>query len=306
MTERGRSRNVAASVRQKLRNLAKGQGEDFQLVLTRYVSERLLYRLSKSEHSNTFVLKGAMLFAAWTGQPFRPTRDVDLLGYGEPSAERLAEVFRDICQTVVEPDGVEFDADSVNVAVIREDQEYGGQRIGLMAYLDRAKIAVQIDVGFGDVITPGAQEIMYPPLLNIPAPRLWAYTKESVVAEKLHAIVVLGMANSRMKDFYDLWRMAQVFEFPGDMLFKAIAATFERRQTMIPKAFPLGLTGAFADYDPHALQWKAFLKRSGIVSEEATFHSVLESIRCFTAPVFVETPQKMDLLGHWTWESGWE
>jgi len=304
----GEPKNLAASVRQKLRNRAKQQGEDFQLVLTRYASERLLYRLSKSKHSEAFVLKGAMLFAAWTGQPLRPTRDVDLLGYGEPSAERLAAIFESICRTRVESDGVELDASSVKVAAIREDQEYGGQRITLTARIDRASISVQIDVGFGDVITPGAQEIAYPPLLDFPAPHLRAYTKESVVAEKLHAIVVLGMANSRMKDFHDLWRIAQAFEFDRALLLKAIEATFARRQTEIPEAFPSGLTDEFADYEPHAVQWKAFLARSSIAAADAApLHDVLRGLCRFTAPVFrAEADRDTKLPGRWAWQTGWK
>jgi hypothetical protein len=195
---------LAASVRQRLLNRIRSTGEDANLTWSRYAVERLLYRLSVSDHGGEFVLKGAALFAAWMGQPHRPTLDVDLLGFGEVSGERLEAVFREICQVAVEPDGLRYDPGSVRAEPIRGNQEYGGYRVAITAFLGKMRIPVRADVAFGDAVTPPAEEIAYPTLLDLPAPHLRACPRETVVAEKLHAMVVLGIANSRMKDFYDV------------------------------------------------------------------------------------------------------
>jgi len=203
--------NISASVRQRLLNLIRESGDDPNLVWTRYATERLLYRLSVSEHAGDFILKGAMLFMVWTGQSYRPTLDMYFLGRGEDTSERLREVFRRVCGVDVEPDGLVFDVDSVAVVPIREEQRYQGQRITLTARLGKARIPVQVDVGFGDVVTPRAKKVSYPTLLDFPAPSIRAYPRETVVAEKFEAMVMLGIANSRMKDFYDLYVLARDF-----------------------------------------------------------------------------------------------
>jgi len=196
--------NIAASIRQRLLNIIRETGDDPNLVWTRYAVERLLYRLSVSEYDEEFILKGAMLFMAWTGQAHRPTADVDFLGFGKDSSERITKIFQILCDMDVEPDGLNFDSETIKVGPIREDQEYQGKRVNLTAFLERARIPLQIDIGFGDVVTPNAEKIDYPTILKLPAPIIRAYTRETVVAEKFHAMVVLGIANSRMKDFYDL------------------------------------------------------------------------------------------------------
>ena len=238
-----RPRNLAASVRQRLMNLAREQNEDFQLVLTRYALERLLYRVSQSEHRDVFVLKGAMLFQLWRNQPHRPTRDLDLLGHGENSIPRFERIFCEICKLAVEDDGLMFGAKSVRGDTIKEDQDYEGLRFNLDCRLENARIPIQIDIGFGDVVTPGATEVTYPVLLDFPAPVLPAYSRESVVAEKFQAMVMLGIANSRMKDFYDLQILARQFEFQGAVLSQAMQATFGRRHTPVgftlPAAHPI-------------------------------------------------------------------
>ena len=208
-------RDQAASVRQRLLNRARKEGEDFQLLLTLYCIERFLYRLSLSEHSEQFVLKGAMLFLLWRERSYRPTRDLDLLGRGESSFAHLEGRFRSVCRTEVESDGVEFDPSSVRASEIREEQEYGGVRVAVAARLGQARITLQIDIGFGDAITPKAQKVDFPSILDFPRARLLAYPRETVVAEKFQAMVVLGIANSRMKDFYDLWELASDFGFKG-------------------------------------------------------------------------------------------
>jgi predicted nucleotidyltransferase component of viral defense system len=207
--------NVPASVRQRLLNLAGQTNQDFGLLLTKYALERLLYRLSVSNHRDDFVLKGALLFQLWTSEPCRPTRDLDLLGQGDGSTERYRTIFTKLCSQEVEDDGLTFLSDTIRVEKIRDEEDYEGVRVLLTAHLANARIPLQIDVGFGDVISPGPVELEYPTLLPFPAPKLRAYSKESVVAEKFEAMVKLGMANSRMKDFYDLWVMARRFEFRG-------------------------------------------------------------------------------------------
>ncbi len=262
------TRNMAASVRQKLLNKAREQQTDFNLLLTRYGHERFLYRLSKSAYSSNFVLKGAMLFPLWGIGGFRATRDIDLAGFCENDIERLKVVFRKICQVSVEDDGINFDSQSVEAEDIRDQMEYGGTRLNFNAELAGAKINIQVDIGFGDAITPEAIDAVFPTLLELPAPLLRAYPAETVIAEKLEAMVKLGIANSRMKDFYDVWTIAQLFNFDGTTLQNAIQRTFERRSTAIPVETPLALTDEFATDSQKQQQWKAFLNRTGLRVEE--------------------------------------
>ena len=224
-----KSKNIDASVRQRLLNLSRERNEDFNLILTRYAVERFLYRLSKSKHADRFILKGAMLTAIWIGEMHRPTRDLDLLGFGDPETEALRGVIKDICLVKVEKDGLEYEADSIEIEEIRENREYPGQRVKVNARLGNARIRIQIDVGFGDAVTPKAKIISFPVLLDYPAPRIRAYNKETQIAEKIQSMVFLGMANSRIKDFYDVFILSKTFSFDGNTLVKAIKATFERR-----------------------------------------------------------------------------
>jgi len=258
-------RNVAASVRARLLNRAKAAGTDYNQLLIRYAIERLLYRLSVSPHSGAFILKGAMLFGVWEGSPHRPTQDVDLLGFGERSEARLVAVFGDLCAMEVEDDGLAFDARSVRAVAIRTNDDYGGIRVTLTGKLGGAVLRVQVDVGFGDAVTPAAVESLYPRLLEeFPQPKLRVYPRETVVAEKLEAIVKLGMLNTRFKDYYDLHYLCRAFDFEGTELARAVAATFGRRGTQIPVELPVGLTSAFADDAVKQTQWRAFRKRLGV------------------------------------------
>lgn len=277
--------NLPASLRQRLLNLSVHRGEDPNLTLTRYALERLLYRLARSEYGGQFILKGAMLFAVWMDAPYRPTRDLDLLGFGEVSHARVSKIFQQLCAVTVEPDGLIFDADSVRVTEIREGQVYPGRRVKLVGQLGTARIPVQIDVGFGDAVTPEAMEIDYPTLLDLPAPRLRAYPPETVVAEKLEAMVTLGMQNSRLRDFYDLWLIARQFSFEGATLVAAVAATFKRRRTDIPGAVPTGLSEEFATDAHKRTQWKAFLMRSHLEQANIELSSVIDALRIFLMPV---------------------
>lgn len=255
-------KDIGASVRARLLRLARERGEDFQLVLTRYANERLLYRLASSGHASRFVLKGAALFTIWTGEPHRATRDVDLLGFGDPSEEHIRSVFAEVLAVEVDDDGVRFDATTLDVGPIREEQDYGGVRVVLTAQVTSAKVRLQVDVGFGDAITPNAVNVDFPSLLDFPTPNLRAYPRETVVAEKLEAMVKLGQANSRMKDFYDLIVLSQTFPFEGELLVRAIAATFARRGTPLPAGLPVALTPEFTDDRMKTTQWGAFLRKS--------------------------------------------
>lgn len=252
-------RDVGASVRARLLTIAREKGQAFDLLLTRYATERLLYRLSTTPHRDRFVLKGAMLITTWFDDPHRPTRDVDLLGYGDPSPEPMLAVFKEIC-AVKENDGILFDVEALRIDLIREQLEYGGLRLRTTARLAGARITVVIDIGFGDAIEPGVEEINLPVMLDLPAPRLRAYPRETVVAEKFQAMVLFGLANTRMKDYYDIWILSRSYVFDAERLSRAIAATFERRGTAIPEELPDALTTAFSTDVTKQRQWEAFAR----------------------------------------------
>jgi len=262
-----RDNPAARSTRQRLLNRSRETGDDYNLLLTWFGVERLLYRLSRSEHADAFILKGAMLFAAWTGTTYRPTRDLDLLGFGDASAERLVSLFCGLCATRVEDDGLRFDPETVTCEPIRDEQVYGGMRVKLLAFLGNARISLQIDIGFGDVVTPEAKLTEFPTLLDHPAPVIRAYPVETVVAEKLEAIVSLGMGNSRMKDFYDLWVLTREFDLDNAVVAEAIQATFKRRQTPIPATLPVALSEEFTADPTKPAQWTGFLTRSGLAAD---------------------------------------
>lgn len=245
-------RNLAQSVRDRLVNYARASGEESMRVLIRYTNERFLYRLSRSPHQARFILKGATLFTVWADAPHRPTRDVDFLATGDPSAQGIVTTFRAICQMAVEEDGLIFLPESVWAEERRDKETYPGLHVELTAHLGTARIPLRIDLGFGDAVTPSPQEVEVPALLDFPRPRLRAYPRETVVAEKLEALVSLGITNSRMKDFYDLWYLSRHFGFEGAPLSAAIRATFERRGTALPEAIPLALSVAFSG-DPAKL-----------------------------------------------------
>ena len=279
-----RPANLPASVLARLRNVAREKQTDYQLILRRYAIERLLYRLSISPHRDQFILKGAMLFTAWLDDPFRPTQDLDLLGFGDPAVTAIKTVFDAICQAQVEDDGLVLDTDGLSVEPIREDQQYGGVRVKTTAYLGRTRIPVQVDIGFGDAVTPAAQELEFPSLLSAEGPRLGAYPRETVVAEKLQAIVTLGQANSRMKDFYDLLALSRLFAFEGGSLAQAIRVTFERRGTALPTDTPVGLSAAFAEDGAKARQWSAFVGREPLLLQPSNLPATIVAIGEFVLP----------------------
>ena len=263
-------RNVGASIRARLKQHADARQQDFNLTLTRYGLERLLYRLSISPHANRYLLKGALLFALWFDQPHRPTRDADLLGFGPDDVESAVLAFREICQIEVD-DGLAFDPASVKGTTIRKEAGYGGVRVDVLATLDGARIALQVDIGFGDAVTPAPESVNYPVLLEgLPAPQLRAYPKYTVVAEKFHAVCLLGMANTRMKDYFDLWILLAEDALETAELRRAVEATFQRRKLAVPSAVPSGLSDAFALDAAKQKQWVAFLKKNRLETVELT------------------------------------
>lgn len=276
-------RNVAASVRARLLNKARAEKLDFNLLLTRYALERILYRLSISKQHGQFLLKGALLFDLWFDVPHRPTRDADLLGFGSAEIPHIESLFREISQ-IESDDGIVFQADSVKAAEIRKEANYAGVRVTMLGVLDGARCQVQIDIGFGDAVTPGPEDVEYPAILEgMPSPRLRAYPRYTVVAEKLEAMVKLGILNSRMKDYFDLWILARHSDFDGAVLVKAIHATFERRRTGFPTSVPFGLSDEFAADTQKNIQWLAFLRKNSL--EPVPLAKVVEDVRQFLMPV---------------------
>ena len=259
--------DLAASVRARLLNVAKAQNVDFNQVLVRFALERILYRLTRSQHADRFLLKGALLFTLWYDMPHRATRDADLLGFGASDPASVAQVFRDIAAVAVD-DGIVFDPTSISVEEIRKEAGYGGVRVIIAGELAKARCKTQIDVGFGDAVTPGPVDSVYPVLLgDLPAPRLRAYPTYTVIAEKLHAIALLGMTNSRLKDYFDLSVLLERETLDPDLLAQAIRATFERRVMAVPAALPVGLTDEFAHDPSRQALWQAFLKKNELAPE---------------------------------------
>lgn len=255
-------KNVGASVRARLLKRAKDSGSDYGLILTKYALERTLYRLSVSPWRDAFLLKGALLFDLWFDQPHRPTRDIDLLGFGSSEVDDVAAVFRNVCALACD-DGITFDATTVRATEIRKEASYAGVRVTLLGILDGARCAIQIDVGYGDAITPEPERMSFPVLLeDMAAPVMRVYPAYTVVAEKYHAMVSLGMVNTRLKDYFDLWVLAKHVPFDPNILQDAIIATFTRRGTPLPQELPLGLSDAFTQDLTKMQQWKAFLSKN--------------------------------------------
>lgn len=300
-----RPKNVGASVRQRLLNIARDSGSDFAVTLSNYALERLLYRLSCSSHSDRFVLKGAMLFRKWSDQPHRATRDMDLLAFGSPAAEDVTRLIRDICSTSVDDDGVEFLPHTLRTEEIREAQEYDGIRVKLTAIIAGAHVPLQIDIGFGDAVVPEPQELVYPTLLEFPAPTIRAYSRESVIAEKLHAMVSLGIANSRMKDFFDIYTLATTSEFMGEAICAAIRATFERRSTAIPSDTPVALTPEFSTDRIKVSQWQAFTMGGSVKGVGVDLAAVVELLCLFLLQPLTSLSRGESLAGNWLPAGHW-
>ena len=294
--------NTSASAHQRLLNIARKTARPFNEVLQYFAMERFLYRLSQTEHVDSFVLKGALLFRIWGTPDSRPTRDIDFLAYLDNSPDNLAAIIRDVCAVDSVDDGLGFDPATVDAQRIKEDADYEGVRIRFRGQLGNARIHMQVDVGFGDLIHPDAVQANYPVLLDLPAPSLRIYPPETVVAEKAEAMVHLGSLNSRMKDFYDIWRMSQQFNFKGTDLCAAISRTFGRRETAVIEFDEL--ITELLDSETLAMQWTAFLSKSSISGPE-TFTEVLSLIGKFLSPVFSSINNDKALSQKWVPPGPW-
>lgn len=278
-------KNTADSVKARLKNKAIAEGKDFSLMLTRYALERFLYRLSVSRHAESFLLKGALLFDLWFDVPFRATRDIDLLGFGLEDAAHLAQVFNDLCSLEC-GDGIRFDSSSIRVEEIRKESHYAGLRITLNGFIGSAKCVVQVDVGYGDAVTPAPDFAEYPVMLEeFPAPRLRVYPRYTVIAEKLEAIISLGMANSRLKDYFDLWVLLNHSTLNAELLQEAVLATTSRRRTAMPEGIPLGLSEEFGSDSRKQAQWLSFSNKNQI--HDIHFPEVVDYLRGRFAYLFI-------------------
>ncbi|MFN8427714.1 MAG: nucleotidyl transferase AbiEii/AbiGii toxin family protein [Anaerolineales bacterium] len=293
--------NLPASIHQRLLNKAHETGRAFNELIQYYALERFLYRLSVSKYAEQFTLKGALMFNAWGLANTRPTRDIDLLGHAPNQIEQIVNIVRDICKLDVARDGLEFDADEIQGEHIKEDAEYEGIRVSLMARLGNTRLPIQIDIGFADVITPEPERVEYPTILDFPAPHLFGYPPETVVAEKFQAMTVLGMANSRMKDFYDIWTLANHFKFDGAMLQRAIERTFQNRNTELPDESSVIFSNEFVNQK--AEQWISFGRKIR-GKESIEMAQVVQLLREFLIPVI--RASKQAILFKKTWTGNWD
>jgi hypothetical protein len=297
--------DLGASVRQRLLNQSRAQNRPFQELLQYFAMERFLYRLANSPYADRFILKGALLLTAWRAPASRPTMDIDLAGRTNNQLDHIKEVVTAVCDVATDPDGIEFNRDSIEVSRIKEDADYEGVRVRFHATLARARVPMQLDIGFGDIITPGPMEIEYPTMLDFPAPILRAYPKETVVAEKLEALTALGLLNSRIKDYYDLALLSRMYPFNGQHLTDAIVATFRHRGTAI-EAEPIGLTQAYCDDPARALQWRAFVRRSRFAEEAGDLTRLLDEIKPFVLPVLSKIADNSPFNARWSPGGPWE
>jgi hypothetical protein len=293
-------------VRDRLLQRSRETGEAFDFLLQRYAAERFLYRLGRSKYRDQFILKGAMLFVLWGGSVYRPTRDLDFTGYGSSNAADVVAAFRDICTGQVPDGGLIFDAETLTAEPIRDETEYQGLRVRFRAMLGNAHIGMQIDVGFGNAIEPPPNDVQYPTLLDAAPPSVRAYPPEAVVAEKLHALVLLGERTSRMKDLYDLYTLASQFRFDGATLAGAIVATFARRTTKIDAALPAALAPRFFSDATRAGQWTAYLDRNRLPGAPGDFAQVGERISGFLGPLWTALGADGTFADVWQLGGPWE
>jgi len=294
--------NIAASIHQRILNKAVSEHRPFNELLQYYAMERFLYRLGESPHCNHFVLKGAMVFLAWQVPLTRPTRDLDFLGYTNNSIDHLVLIVQEVCKQPVEADGMIFDPASVQGEIIKEEADYQGVRINFLGFLGNAQIHMRLDVGFADVVTPAPDELDLPTILDhMSKPRIRVYPPQTVIAEKFQAMIALGMINSRMKDFYDMWFMAQSMEFDFHSLREAILNTFNRRKTALPKETPIAFTEEFARQKQ--VQWAGFLRKSQLEDTPKNMVEIIRQIKVFLDPVIFPSD---DLPTFWSAKTGWK
>ena len=300
-----RPKNVAASAYAKLKNIATLKKCNLMHVLIRYAMERFLYRLSVSEYSKQFVLKGGNLFVIWQkGQNFRPTIDSDFLYFGNADQTYLKTVFIEICGSPVDQeDGMRFDAESIDISQIREETEYGGTRIVFNAYLGSARIRLQFDIGIGDAITPPPEWAEFPVLLKGDIPRLRIYPKETAIAEKFETMVSRGMLNSRMKDFYDIWLLTELFDFDFTILRQAVINTFSNRHVSLPIEQPECFTEEFYLSNIKQTQWSAFCRKNELQGQPKHLPEAVTRIKAFLLPVLCLTQSQPSI---WHSGKGWD
>jgi len=294
--------NIPASVRQRLLDRAKCDQRLFNELLQYFANERFLYRLSQSTHAERFILKGALMLKVWRSSELRPTKDIDMLGITSNEEADIIAQIRDILTLDVEMDGLSFDPDSIQTERITEDADYDGIRIRFLGALDSARINMQIDIGFGDVVFPEPEELDLPTILNFPTPRLLCYSRESSISEKLEAMVKLGMLNSRMKDFHDIWLLSRQFNFDGAKLAEAIRRTFERRGTTLPVEIEV-----FAEpfIVAKQIQWAAFRKRLQQNQVPSSFGAIIDSVNRFLSPVVAALSSEKSSLTNWSAPGPW-
>ena len=296
--------NIAASVHQRLLNRARESGRPFNELLQHFAIERFLYRLSKSCHADRFILKGALMLSVWSGASSRPTKDIDLLGRIDNSLEAVTAAMKDVCETDVEADGMVFDKNSVTPARITEDAEYQGVRVRLKGTLGNARVSIQVDVGIGDAVFPRPKDVEYPTLLDFPPARLKGYAMESAIAEKFHAMVIRGVLNSRMKDFYDIWMLSRTYDFSGEILAEAIERTFEVRRTPLT-AEPAVFEASFASDVDKQVQWAAFVGRSMLNDAPKRFSEVAAAVTSFLKPPALALAEGRPFSAVWTAPGSW-
>jgi hypothetical protein len=298
-------RNTAASVHQRLLNKAKESSRPFNELLQHYAIERFIYRLSKSTYADRFILKGALMFSAWSGAASRPTMDIDFLGRIDNSLEAIVVAMKEACGMNVEEDGMSFNPEKVSAVRIAEDAEYEGVRVRVQGSLGKARVSLQIDIGFGDVIVPGPSRVKYPTLLDFLAPVLKGYSMESTIAEKYQAMVKLGGLNSRMKDFYDIWMLSRMFDFKGETLAQAVKKTFKNRKTPIT-ADPAVFKRSFAEDEEKQVQWTGFIKKAKLSSTPGAFGEVVTTIMVFLEPVAAALSKQQSFRSTWNAPGPWE
>ncbi len=298
------TKNIAASTHQRLLNIAKDSSRPFNELLQHFAIERFMYRLSKSSDANRFILKGALMFSAWSGPGSRPTMYIDFLGKIENNLEVIIASLKSACDVEVVADGMYFEADTVTATRITEDAEYEGVRARIQGNLGNARISLQVDIGFGDSIVPGARKITYPILLDFPSPELNGYTMESSIAEKFQAMVKRGVLNSRMKDFYDIWILSRRFNFNGETLARAVQATFRNRKTPIVSD-PVVFDQTFAYDGDKSIQWKGFIKKAKLTSAPEDFETVVTAIKLFLEPLTISLAKDRPFRDAWNAPGPW-
>ncbi|MFH0788466.1 MAG: nucleotidyl transferase AbiEii/AbiGii toxin family protein [Pseudomonadota bacterium] len=297
-------KDTAASVHQRLLDKARESSRPFNELLQHFAIERFIYRLFRSPRANRFILKGALMFSGWVGRVTRPTMDIDLLGRIDNSLEAIVAAMKDACEMEVEADGMLFQAETVTAARITEDAEYEGVRVRIRGSLGKARFSLQIDIGFGDVIVPGPIKVTYPVLLDFPAPELKGYSMESTIAEKFQAMVKLGILNSRMKDFYDIWLLSRRFDFKGETLSEAIEKTFMNRKTLIPNT-PKVFDPSFPHDTDKQVQWRGFIKKAKLTDAPETFEDVVSTIRVLLEPIVTSLGDGRRFMGTWNAPGPW-